>query len=159
MSALPVHRLWDSPHFTYCGVDISGPFLIKQHRNEVKCYGALFTCMGSRAVRIEFTHSLDTDFFIQALRRVIARGNIKTLFSDNGSNFIGRENELKKGYEKMENQKIQSFMQGQGGDWIKCVRNPLAASHMGGVWKRQIRSVCAILLSLFKTHGKSLDEE
>ena len=73
--------------------------------------------MGSRAVHIEITHSFDTDSFIQALRRVIARrGNIKTLFSDNGSNFIGCENELKKAYEEMENQKIQSFMQGQGGD-------------------------------------------
>ena len=59
----------------------------------------------------------------------------------------------------MENQKSQSFMQGQGGDWIKWVRNPPAASHMGGVWERQIRSARAILLSLLKTHGKSCDEE
>ena len=68
----------------------------------------MFTCMGSRAVHIEITDSLDTDSFIQALRRVIARRvNTKTLFSDNGSNFIGCENELKKAYDKMENQKIQ----------------------------------------------------
>ena len=54
----------------------------------------------------------------------------------------------------MENQKIQSFMQGQGGDWIKWVRNLPAASHMGGVWERQIRSAHVILLSLLKTHEK-----
>ena len=30
---------------------------------------------------------------------------------------------------------------------------------MDGVWERQIRSARAILLSLLKTHGKSLDEE
>ena len=41
-------------------------------------------CMGSRAVLIEITYSLDTESFIQALRRVIDRiGNIKILFSDN----------------------------------------------------------------------------
>ena len=70
---------------------------------------------------------------IQALTRFIARrGNIKP-FSDNGSNFTGCENELKKVYEEMENQKIQLFMQGQGGDWIKWVRNLPAASYMGGI--------------------------
>ena len=59
----------------------------------------------------------------------------------------------------MENQKIQSFMQGQGGDWIKWVKNPPAASHMGGVFERQIKSACAIVQSFLKTHGKSLDKE
>ena len=54
----------------------------------------------------------------------------------------------------MENQKIQSFVQGQGGDWIKWVRNLPAASHMGGVWEKQIRSAHVILLSLLKTHEK-----
>ena len=59
----------------------------------------------------------------------------------------------------MENQKIHSFMQGQRVNWINWVRNLPAASHMGDVWERQIRSTCAILLSLLKTHGKSLGEE
>ena len=66
---------------------------------------------------------------------------------------------MKKAYEEIENQEIQSFMQGQGRDWVKWVRNPPAASHMGSIWERQIRSARAILLSLLKAHGKSLDEE
>ena len=62
-------------------------------------------------MHIEINHSLDTDSFIQALRRVtVRRGDIKTLFSENGSNFTGCENELKKAYEEMENQKIQLFI-------------------------------------------------
>ena len=57
-----------------------GPFLIKQRRNEIKRYVAMFTCMTSRAVHIGITHSLNRDSFKQALRRVIAcRGNIKVL--------------------------------------------------------------------------------
>ena len=64
---------------------------------------------------------------------IAKRRNIKTLFSHNGSNFIGYENELKKAYEEMENQKIQSFMQGQGGDLIRWDRNLHVASHIGGV--------------------------
>ena len=37
-------------------------------------------------------------------------------------------------------------------------RNPLAASNMGGVWERQIRSDRKILESLLKTHGANLSD-
>ena len=40
-------------------------------------------------------------------------------YTDNGSNFIGAERELRKAYEEMDDDKIQSFMQEHGGDWIK----------------------------------------
>ena len=33
------------------------------------------------------------------------------------------------------------------------------ASHMGGVWEKQIRSARAILSSILKTHSTSLDDE
>ena len=50
-------------------------------------------------------------------------------------------------------------MQSLGGDLVRWIRNPPAASHIGGVWERQIRSARATLSSLLSTHGKSLDEE
>ena len=63
-------------------------------------------------MHIEITHSLNSDSFIQALRQVIAcRGNIRVLYSDNGTNFVGCENELKKAYKEMDNERIRSFMQ------------------------------------------------
>ena len=115
--------------------------------------------MSCRAVHIEITHSLDTDSFILALRRLIARrGNIKTIFSDNGSNFIGSENELRR-TEEMDKEKLQPFMQASGGDSITWKRNPPYASHICGIWECQIHSACSILSSLMQTHGRSLDEE
>ena len=120
----------------------------------------MFTCMNSRAVHIEVTHSLDTDSFILALRRMIARrGNVRTIYSDNGSNFIGAENDMKKALEEMDDKKTQALVQEFGGDWIKWKRSPPVANHMGGVWKRKIRSARRILSSLMQTHGKSFDEE
>ena len=120
MANLPSSRLVEVPPFTYCGVEMFCPFIIKKRRSEVKQYGAMFTCMNSRAVHIEVAHSLDTDSFIQALRRIIARrGNIRTIYSDNGSNFIRAENELKMAFEEMDDKKIQAFMEEFGGDWIK----------------------------------------
>ena len=135
------------------------PFIIRQRRSEVKRYGAMFTCMNSCAVHIKVTHSLDTDSFILALRQMIARrGNVRTIYSDNGSNFIGAENELTKALEEMDD-KIQAFVEESGGDWIKWKRNPPVTSHMGGVWERQIRSARRILSSLMQTHGKAFNEE
>ena len=141
-------------------MDMFGPFAVKQRKSTVKRYSAMFTCMASRAVHIEVTFSLDTDSFILALWRLVAQqGNIRSIYSDNGSNFIGAEQELKKVYMEMDNRKIQSFLLEHGGDWIRWHKNPPLASHMGGVWEWQICSARAILGSLLKTHGKCLDDE
>ena len=50
-------------------------------------------------------------------------------------------------------------MQSLGRDLMSWIRNPPAASHMGGIWERQIRSAHAILSSFLLTHGNSLDKE
>ena len=101
-------------------------------------------------MHIEIIHSLNSVSFLQALRQVIAcRGNVRVLYSDNGTNFVGCANELKKAYKEMDNEMVQSFTQSLGGDldggmWV--------ASHMGGIWERQIRSAHAILSSLLSAH-------
>ena len=72
MAMLPPDRLEPAPPFTNCAVDYFGPFIIKEGRKELKRYGVLFTCMVSRAVHIEVAASLETDSFINALRRFIS---------------------------------------------------------------------------------------
>ena len=160
MSDLPVDRVSPAPPFTYCAVDLFGPFVIKEGRRELKRYGCLFTCLACRAIHIETTNSLDTASFINALRRFIARrGNIRILRSDNGTNFVGAERELNEACKTIDAEKVSRFLSKQGADFIKWKRNPPLASHMGGVWERQIRSVRAILSALLKQHGHLLDDE
>ena len=97
MSDLPEDCLEPTPPFTYCAVDYLGPFIIKDGRKELKRYGVLFTCMASRAVHIETANSLETDAFINALRRFICRrGPIRQLRSNQGTNFVGARTELAK---------------------------------------------------------------
>ena len=67
----------------YCGVDMFGPFYIKEEGLELKRYAAMFVCLASRAVHIEVTHQIDTDSIIKALPRIIARrGNVSLTQSD-----------------------------------------------------------------------------
>ena len=74
MADLPEDRLIPrNPPFTTVGVDYFGPFQVRRSRSLVKRYGVLFTCLTVRAVHVEVSHSLDTDSFLLALRRFIAR--------------------------------------------------------------------------------------
>ena len=86
---LPEDRVTPSkPPFTYTGVDCFGPFEVRRGRTKVKRYGVIFTCLALRAVHIELASSLDTESFINALRRFIARrGQPEEMRSDNGGNF------------------------------------------------------------------------
>ncbi len=95
MADLPRDRLLpDNPPLTYTGVDYFGPFLIKRGRSLMKRYGVLFTCLTVRAIHIEVANSLDTSSCINAIRRFICRrGQVSTIRSDNGTNFIGAERE------------------------------------------------------------------
>ena len=161
MADLPKERLTPAPPFTYCGVDYFGPFFIKEGRKETKRYGAMFTCLSSRAVHIETANSLETDSFLNALRRFVARrGPVREIRSDQGTSLVGAEKELRRALEEMDNGSIQrSLCREFKADWVQWKRNPPSASHMGGVWERQIRSVRSILTALMREHGSGLDDE
>jgi len=156
MADLPAERLTaDNPPFTYVGVDIFGPFVVRRGRSSVKRYGCLFTCLVVRAIHIEVVHSMDTDSFLNALQRFMCRrGRPAEIFSDNGTNFKAGDRELRKAVQEWNQLKIVSYLHQRE---IKWRFNPPAASHWGGVWERQIRTVRKILSSLVKE--QVLDDE
>lgn len=154
MADLPADRMIEAPPFTYTGVDYFGPYTIKEGRKQMKRYGVLFTCLVSRAVHIETATSLDTDSFIQVLRRFIARrGPVQEMRSDNGTNFVGAEREL---FHALDQRRIEDQMLKQNIIWRF---NPPAASHHGGVWERLIRSVRKVLSPMLTEYGDRLDDE
>ncbi|XP_013888252.1 uncharacterized protein LOC106535729 [Austrofundulus limnaeus] len=156
MANLPADHVTPSqPPFTSVGVDYFGPINIKRGRSEVKRYGCLFTCLTTRAIHLEVAHTLDTDSFINALQRFMARRGTPLLIrSDNGMNFVGARHELQKALDEWNQQKIEKHLLQQETQWKF---NPPTASHMGGVWERQIRSVRSILMNL--TRQQTLDDE
>lgn len=103
MGDLPSNRVNVQPVFNCTGLDFCGPFLIKYRgqRKGVyhKVYVCIFICMSTKAVHFELVCDLTSEAFIASLKRFFARrGHAQTLYSDNGTNFVGANNELKRLY-------------------------------------------------------------
>ena len=120
MSELPAVRLAGmSTPFKHVGLDYAGPFQVRIGRNRVeKRYICLFTCLHMRAVHLKVAHSLEADSFIMALRRFQARrGDPVRICSDNGSNFVGAERELREELEKMDQEKVADDLSARDVKW------------------------------------------
>nr|XP_021336928.1 uncharacterized protein LOC103910029 [Danio rerio]XP_021336929.1 uncharacterized protein LOC103910029 [Danio rerio] len=156
MADLPPERVDPSPPFLYTGMDCFGPFSVKSRRNVQKRYGLLLTCLCSRAVHIELLNDLTTDSFINALRCFIAiRGTVRQLRSDQGTNFVGARNELKGALCEMDPERITTFLLENQCEFIM---NTPHASHAGGVWERQIRTIRSVLNATFALYPGKLDD-
>ena len=145
MSDLPSERVKASAPFTYVGIALFefGPFYVKDGRRQCKRYSVIFTCLYSRAVHIEMWDDLSTDAFINSLRTVTAlRGTIRQIRCDQGTNLVGASNELTGNLENMNDGALKQYLQTKGCEFIF---RSTSASHMGGVWERQICSARAVL--------------
>jgi hypothetical protein len=156
MANLPEDRVTPGkPPFSFVGIDFFGALYVKRGRTEVKRYGCLFTCLSIRAIHIEITHSLDTNSFMNALRRFIARrGRPEEIRSDNGGNLVSGQREIQACISDWNQGRIHEYLLQQN---IRWVFNPPTGSHHGGVWERCIRTVRKIMLALVK--GQTLDDE
>lgn len=143
MADLPAARLrLFKPAFYSTGMDCFGPFEVKVGRRREKRWGIIFKCLTTRAVHLDLLTAIDTDAFLMALRRFIARrGTPAELFSDQGTNFKGGERELREAFTRM-SPSLQALLAPQK---IAFRFNPPAAPHFGGVWEREIRSVKSAL--------------
>ena len=156
MAPLPAYRVTTGAcAFEHVGVDYFGPFYVKRGRAQVKRWGCLFTCLKIRAIHIEVAHTLETDSFLCAFFRFVARrGSPQELYSDNGTNFVGAEENVNAALAKWNQDKIRSKLLDKGTNWHF---GPPDCSHAGGVWERMIRTVRQILFHLVKE--QSLDDE
>lgn len=106
----------------------------------------LVTCLYSRAVHIEVLMELSTDVFINALRCFMAlRGPVRTIYSDQGTKFIGARNEFNHLIDSTTDSKLREHLLEHQ---IEFKTNSPHASHQGGVWERLIRSTRAVLTGM-----------
>lgn len=82
--------------FYKCGCRLLWASGGEERLGKVKHYCVLFTCMASSAVHLEVPYALDTDSCINAIHRFMChRGQVTHLTSDNGTNLIEAERELR----------------------------------------------------------------
>jgi len=141
---LPKDRIQSTAVFQIVGVDLAGPLFLKGGE---KCWIVLYTCAVYRVVHLELVLSLSTESFLQSLRRFVARrGRPSTIYSDNGTNFVGAEN----GFETLNWAIIE---RNSGTQRIQWKFNPPTATWWGGFWERLIRVMKDLLKRVL---GKAL---
>ncbi|XP_070529860.1 uncharacterized protein [Cardiocondyla obscurior] len=152
MGNLPSSRVREAIPFDNTGIDFCGPFYIKEkkyrNRSRIKVYVSVFVCMVVKAIHLEFLSDLSTDGFLAAFRRFSARRGVPSnVYSDNGSNFVGANNEMKALYALLNSDEhkdsIFNYAIEKRITWHFI---PPAAPHFGGLWESSVK--------LFKHHYK-----
>lgn len=141
MAPLPqIHLQMTTKPFANGAVDFGGPYLTIQGRgrSRAKPYLCLFLCLQTHCCHLETATSLETDAFLNAFVRMTARRGWPTkMLSDNGSNFVGAEKEIKELVGKLDHNQVQCMTSNQGINWYW---NPPSTPHFGGVFEAMIKS-------------------
>ncbi|XP_033218059.1 uncharacterized protein LOC117173529 [Belonocnema kinseyi] len=145
MGSLPEKRLTYSCLFLHVGVDYCGPFYIKEkrHRNRgrEKVYVSIFVCFTTKAVHLDLVYGLTTEAFLDSLSKFFSRqGKAITVHSDNGTNFVGANKELRDLYEFIQKTKhdpdVKKFLSNERMNWNF---NPPSSPHFGGLWEAPVK--------------------
>lgn len=144
MGDLPKTRVTPGRAFLRSGVDYAGPMAYvsragRGSRTE-KGYVALFVCLSTKAVHLEFVSDLSSDAFSAAFRRFVARrGRCAELLSDNATNFVGAKrihNEIV--HSRKHSEEVARLLASDGTEWRTI---PPRSPHFGGIWEAGVRAV------------------
>jgi len=99
-------------------------------------------CLCTKIIYIELVSDLTTNAFLNAFKRFIARrGKVSHMFSDNGTNFQGASNQLKKLqqllHSRTHQEKIDRMLKE---DNIECILYLTHAPHFDGIWESAVKS-------------------
>ena len=155
MASLPAVRVLQGAPFRHSGVDLFGPFQVKiAGRAYHKIWVCLFTCLAVRAVHFEVVRDLSSNSFVNALIRFRSRRpGVRSLQSDNGSNFTAADKELRAAVESW-NASTTDDLRIEGLEW-KFI--PPLAPHRGGVWERLVRSAKKHLADMLTKDGLHIE--
>ncbi|XP_048006892.1 uncharacterized protein LOC125242210 isoform X2 [Leguminivora glycinivorella] len=141
MGNLPADRVTSFYPFQVCGLDFAGPFMISSKKGKgnriTKCYLNIFVCFATKAVHLEAVSDLSTNAFILSLRRFVARrSRPHTIYCDNGTNFVGANNELGRMLRSAQNS-VYEFGNEEN---IKFIFSPPYSPTFGGIWEAAVKS-------------------
>jgi hypothetical protein len=124
---------------------------VKVKRSQEKRWVILFCSMSVRAIHLEIVRSIDADSFIMSLRRFVARrGEVKHLYSDPGTNFVGASREIYNAIRELRSS--DPFGKYLSVQEIEFHFMPPKGSHFGGAWERLIKSVKRSMRIVLQQH-------
>ena len=164
MAPLPAYRLKPFAHvFAYTASDLAGPFCIVVGRSTVRRWLCVFVCLTTTAIRIELVADLTTSAFLNAFRRFLCSTGFRTKFmrTDNGTNYVGANNVLKREVQtSLAQLQPSNYAQNKMDEWeVEWEFGPPEASHHGGIYERQIRTIRKALAALPDLHTRSPTED
>ncbi|GBM33740.1 hypothetical protein AVEN_75812-1 [Araneus ventricosus] len=150
MGNLPKERITPDKVFSSTGIDLCGPFLIKNKYQrkgpEIKVYVCIFICLVTKAIHLEIISDLTSQSLIATLKRFISRrGKCHKIFSDNGSNMVGANRALRdlNKLVRDRNESLYAFFAEENIEWSFI---PPRSPNWGGLWEANIKA--------FKYHFK-----
>ena len=164
MGPLPRCRVAIDRAFLNVGIDFAGPVLILpasgRGRKPIKGYIAVFICMATKALHLELVMGLDTASFVMALERFVSRrGLCKSIWSDNGRNFVGADRTMKDAVKVILKQNpepdLRNYLLKNEITWHFT---PPATPHYGGIWEAGVKSVKTHLRRSFKNRLFTIEE-
>ena len=142
ISQLPEDRFKPTPPWYSTGIDLFGPFKIRDEikkRTISKAYGVIFNSLGTRAVYLSLAADYSTDKFPMVFRRFVSINRYPSkLLSDNGTQLIAASKELTARTETWDWKKLKEYGVMEGLQWIFT---PGDAPWQNGVTEALIRSV------------------
>ncbi|XP_055682402.1 uncharacterized protein LOC129790105 [Lutzomyia longipalpis] len=150
MGDLPKSRVEENLPFVRTGCDFAGPIKIRASKLRKapiqKAYICVFICMSTKMMHLEAVSDLSTDAFLAALNRFGGRrGYCKTIYCDNGSNFIGASGTTRQerlGGIRTHQHKVTAKMSARGTEF-KFI--PAYSPTFGGLWERGVANVKTLL--------------
>ena len=147
--------------FLHCGLDYAGPIQIRSMSGRGiasrKSYIAIFVCMATRAIHLEVVDGYSTPAFLGAFSRFCARRGLpESVYSDNGTTFVGADRELTAAFRA--SVKDPHFLNNAATKNISWHFIPPSAPHFGGLWETGVRSVKHHLRRVVGAHTMTFEE-
>jgi hypothetical protein len=147
--------------FLHCGIDYAGPVLVRPISGRGvasrKTYIAVFICMATRAIHLELVEGYSTAAFLSAYSRFCSRRKLpESMYSDNGTTFVGANRELTLAFKAA--LRDPTLLNSTAADRVSWHFLPPSAPHFGGLWEARVRSVELHLRRVIGSHTLTFEE-
>ncbi|XP_061719305.1 uncharacterized protein LOC133526629 [Cydia pomonella] len=141
MGNLPSPRVTPGFPFEVVGVDYAGPILAASRKGRgsqtIKVYIVIFVCFKTKCVHLELCSDLSAEGYMASLKRFVSRRGLPSdIYSDNGTQFVGAYNDLK----RFLTSHAKTLSESAANDGIRFHFIPPYSPHFGGLWEAGVKS-------------------